>query len=516
MSNQIKAFLTVYAVLAVIAMAAPAYALVIGDWEGTPDGWIDWGNLESIDSATNMPSKYQYGTIGATRGTQSLHVIQSGWGQSLSIKLDAAQRDVFMISSTFSIDMSVAANDGSITGGYSQINEVSMNAPGAGWTSVASGNPVNFYWWAGSPQRTQTLTIDYTAFRDAITTPDYIEIILTLNTGGGAPPDMYFDNAQITGTQIPYDELVRESDPVLYLKFESTPLADTSTYARWVQQRGGAVIAQNVGMGNAIHLNGSSTGCVAASVLTTEPSWGGTYGDTFSFAPDDITFEFWARIESMAQYGLFFQQIGPYTREDFAPGIGNSGPAANTLGVVRILNGTEDANDMDFWYPADSNTPSDGGWHHYVVTYDEQYNSDPNQMQIQFYLDGALKGSTVVGGAANSDLPAKLGPELDHLVIGGANNRGYVYNTVTGFIDEFAIYAGVLESDRVAAHYMQGRLEIEPQNCQQVFQREQGLAADFDQNCVIDLRDFVYIAQSWLICNDPALFETDPDCAETW
>lgn len=514
MSNQIKAFLTSCAILTVIAMAAPAYALVIGDWEGTPDGWIDWGNQLPINEPNNMPSKYQYGTIGATVGTQSIHVIQSGWGQSLSIKLDAAQRDTFMISTTFSIDMSVAANDGSITGGYTQIYEVAMNAPGAGWTAVATGTPLNFYWWEGSPQRTQTLIVDYTAFRDAITTPDYIEIILTLNTGGGAPPDMYFDNAQIIGTQIPYDDQVRESDPLLYLKFESSPLADTSAYTRWVQQRGGAVIAENAGMGNAIHLNGSSTGCVAASVLTTEPSWGDTYGDEFSFAPDDITFEFWAKIESINQYGMLFQQIGPYTREDFAPGIGQAGPEANAFGTLRILNGTMDANDMDFWYPPDCNTPTDGGWHHYVVTYDEQYMDDPNLMQIQFYFDGVLKGSTVVGGTA--DLPAKLGPEQDHLVIGGENNRGYVYNTITGYIDEFAIYAGILESDRIASHYTQGRLEIEPHTCEQVFEREQGLAADLDQNCVIDLHDFVYIAQSWLICNDPELFGVDPSCAKTW
>jgi hypothetical protein len=513
MSNQIKIIFMLGAILAVIAWSVPASALVIGDWEEEADGWIDWGNQESIDSAANMPSKYQYGTVGATRGERSIHVIQSGWGQSLSIKLNAAQIETFMNSTTFSIDMTVPANDGSITSGYTQISSVSMNAPGPGWTTVLGDNPVNFYWWEGSGQRSQTLLVDYTDFRDAVTSADYIEIILTLNTGGGAPPDMYFDNAQITGAQISYDQLVRQSNPVLYLKFESTPLADTSVYNRWVQQRSGARIAQNAGIGNAIHLDGSQNGCIAASVLT-DPSWGGEYGDDYSFAPDDITFEFWAKIESMDQYGMFFQQIGPYTREDFAPGMGQAGPDVDTLGVIRILNGTEDPNDMDFWYPPYSNTPSDGLWHHYVVTYDEQYNDDPNLMQIQFYLDGVLKGSTVVGGTAN--LPAKLGPELDHLVIGGENNRGYVYNTMTGLIDEFAIYAGVLEPDRVAAHYAQGRLEIEPHTCRQVFERGQGLAADFDKNCVIDLRDLVYVARSWLLCNDPALFGTDPACGPTW
>ncbi|HOK67457.1 MAG TPA: LamG domain-containing protein [Anaerohalosphaeraceae bacterium] len=509
MSNRMKTVTAFCAALLMLA-AAPTYAVVIGDWEGTPDGWIDWGNKESVDSANNMPSKYQYASIGATRGSQSLKVIQSGWGQSLSIQLNAEQRAAFMAGEKFSIDMTVAANDGSITGGYTQIHTVYMNAPGPGFTAVVTDAPLNFYWWSGSPQRTQTLVVDYKAFRDQITSPDYIEIVLALNTGGGAPPEMYFDNAQIILPQT-YEELVRQDNPVLYLKFDKIPLADSSPNNYWVQQRTGASLAANIGMGNAIYLNGTSSGCVAASKIN-NPSWGGTYGDQYSFAPNDITFEFWAKIEMMEQYGMFFQQIGPYTREDFAPGFGQAGPAANTLGNLRILNGTTDANDLDFWYPGTA-TPSDGGWHHYVVTYDEGYGGNPDQMQIQLFLDGQLVGSTVVG---QTGLPARLGPEQDHLVIGGENNRGYIYNVFKGWMDEFAIYAGVLSSERVAAHYAQGRLEIEPQNCEQVFQRGQGLAGDFNRDCMIDLNDFVYIAQSWLVCNDPQLFGSDPLCEPTW
>jgi len=190
-------------VLVCLMLVAPAYAEVIGDWEGSPDGWIDWGNKESIDSATNMPSHYDYDVIGTTLNSESLLVDQAGWGQSLSIGLDAAQRDLFMASDTFSIDMTVAANDGSIIEGYTQIAELAMNAEGPGFTAVASGNPINFYWWEGSGERTETLTVDYSAFRDAITSTGYIEIIFALNTGGGAPPEMYFDNAQLTGVPEP-------------------------------------------------------------------------------------------------------------------------------------------------------------------------------------------------------------------------------------------------------------------------------------------------------------------------
>lgn len=177
--------------LMVAVMSIQASAVIIGDWETGLDGWIDWSG-----AATSMVAGQ---TVGVTSGSGSLLVEQSGWGQSLSIKLqDVDLIDEFMSNSIFSIDVSVAANDGTIEGGYSQIYSVAMNADGPGWTSVASGTPVNFYWWAGSSARTETLDIDYTDFKEAITGTNYIEIILTLNTGGGAPAEMYFDNAQLT------------------------------------------------------------------------------------------------------------------------------------------------------------------------------------------------------------------------------------------------------------------------------------------------------------------------------
>jgi hypothetical protein len=192
------------ALAGLLAVSVQAPALVIGNWESMPnsgDGWIDWEQGQV--PIETLPAKYSAGTVGATLGSQSLRVDQAGWAQSLAIKLDAAQRAAFMSSSTFSVDVSVRANDGTIEGGYSQIYAVYMNADGPGWTEVAGGVPLNFYWWPGSPERTQTLSVDYSSFRDAITSTGYIEIILALNTGGGAPTDMYFDNAQLTGVPEP-------------------------------------------------------------------------------------------------------------------------------------------------------------------------------------------------------------------------------------------------------------------------------------------------------------------------
>ena len=182
-----KKFVSICLMIAVLSI--PASAVVIGNWESGLDGWIDWNGNATMTGGQ---------TEGVTLGSGSIVVEQSGWDQSLAIKLqDNGFVDDFMANSIFSIDMSVAATEG-ITEGYTQLAAVSMNAAGPGWTDVISDNPINFYWWSGRPDETQTLSVDYSAFRDAITDTGYIEIILALNTGGGAPPQMYFDNAQLT------------------------------------------------------------------------------------------------------------------------------------------------------------------------------------------------------------------------------------------------------------------------------------------------------------------------------
>lgn len=197
----------IFCTLLVFALSCTSYGatVVIGDWENMPnsgDGWIDWG--QSQVAIETLPAKYMTEpTVGVTLNDDSLHVVQTGWAQSLSIKLqNLGLTGAFMSHDTFSIDMTVKATPG-ITGGYTQISSVAMNAQGPGWTTVASGNPVNFYWWDGRSTETKTLTVNYSAFRDAITSTGYIEIILALNTGGGAPPDMYFDNARLTGVPEP-------------------------------------------------------------------------------------------------------------------------------------------------------------------------------------------------------------------------------------------------------------------------------------------------------------------------
>jgi hypothetical protein len=143
-----------------------------------------------------------------------------------------------------------------------------------------------------------------------------------------------------------------------------------------------------------------------------------------------------------------------------------------------------------------------------VVTYDEVYGGDPNAMAVQFYIDGVSGGSTIASPYAN------LGPELSHLVIGGANDRGFIWNTMIGMIDEFAIYAGVLGSDRVAAHYASGLYERAPKTCAEVWAKGLGLVGDADKDCDVDLYDFALMTMNWDMCNDPN--SLDPECIASW
>lgn len=175
------------AIITLLLPGTGSAGLVIGDWESGLDGWIDWSS-----GATMVGGQ----TEGVTLGSGSLLVDQAGWAQNLSIGLDETQKAAFMANSILSIDVSVAATP-AISAGYSQLAVVYMNAAGPGFAEVLGGNPISFDWWPDRPDETKTLEVDYSAFRDQITDTGYIEIILATNNGGGAPSQMYFDNAQL-------------------------------------------------------------------------------------------------------------------------------------------------------------------------------------------------------------------------------------------------------------------------------------------------------------------------------
>jgi hypothetical protein len=184
-----------------LVLASTSYAVVIGNWEGTSlEGWNGNGNGTLAIS-----------TVANTLGSQSLEVTDAGdgWIQTLQWQAGVdADKAAFMTNHLMSFDVGVAANDGTITEGYSKVVKINMNNGSAGWGGSISGDlqtATNFYWWPGSGERTLHVEFDYSAYRDLITdvNPDgsgggYIQIIFETQTGGGAPPQLYYDNVQLT------------------------------------------------------------------------------------------------------------------------------------------------------------------------------------------------------------------------------------------------------------------------------------------------------------------------------
>src|SRR5947207_9835379 len=61
---------------------------VIGNWQdNTGDGWIDWGNSQSITNAANA-GKYSFVSSAVPGYAQSLQIAESGYQQNLAIKLE--------------------------------------------------------------------------------------------------------------------------------------------------------------------------------------------------------------------------------------------------------------------------------------------------------------------------------------------------------------------------------------------------------------------------------------------
>jgi hypothetical protein len=199
---------------------------------------------------------------------------------------------------------------------------------------------------------------------------------------------------------------------------------------------------------------------------------------------------------------MIFQQIGSTNptnnHEPNAPALGIDGniPGAS---VLRVCAGNQ------WWYPG-VQTPMDGNWHQLVVTYDEAKDGNVNALGIELYLDGVSVGSKTTITDSNGE--AELGPELCSLMIGAANDQGLPYNFWCGYVDEFAVYKGVLSAQRVAAHYA----AWQPRTCAEAWERGLEITGDLDKDCDVDFYDYNILASEWLQCNDPS----NPNCVPNW
>lgn len=419
--------------------------------------------------------------------------------------------------------LGIASADGSLTvmGGASTWYTNSANVFNGQWHHIvvtyqpgaAPGQTVEQLYIDGMPAGSNTVTGTLTVPTDFLTIGNNGSKYYVYNAFEGLIDELAFYDTVLSAEQVwthysagtgivktYYDEVMADN-PVLYLEFNDPANAeDSSANGYYAEYGAGAAVQEAAGIGNAIRVGTSGNSYVAAWKQTT-PYTGANdaIGDQYAFTAGDITFEGWFKLSSMETYGLLFQQIR--ADESKAPGIGNSG------GQIRVLN-----NSGNWWYTGVT-MPIDDQWHHFVLTYDEGFEGNAYAMQIQLYLDGERRGQRTVG---TSSAPAKLGPELNHLLIGGENDRGNVWNRMNGLVDEFAIYDGILSADRIAVHYNTGLVRLQSQTCRELWIRGEGLAGDINRDCRIDLLDFAQLASTWLVCNDPTLFGTDPACGPTW
>jgi hypothetical protein len=308
----------------------------------------------------------------------------------------------------------------------------------------------------------------------------------------------------------PYAAEVLADDPCVYLKFDNQMLVDSSENHWWVGTGTMAQVKKTAGgMGLSLYEDNTSQNYASGHADAEAYTWNNWYSnaghavrgnppyggndDSYAFvpAPGAISFEVWIKsVPNLTPdtFGMIFQQIGSYHREPNGPALGIYNDA-NNVSRLRVACGSQ-------WFYPGTATPMDGQWHQLVVTYDPNDDGLGNSMAVQLYLDGSLAGQSTITA---SDGTAQLQNELSAILIGCENDQGYPYNCWSGYVDEFAIYSGVLSADRVATHYA----AWQPKNCADVMARGMTLPGDLNGDCQVDLDDFAILASQWHLCDDP-------------
>jgi len=210
--------------IACLAVAAIGFAAVsahaqtvLGSFQGAGDplnaGWVD---VQS--GGTPITSSTNASFVAAGVPTYSLSLDMSAAGHagsfgypSLQLQFSPAQIAAFNANSWITFTFSVPA---ATAGGYSQIYNLALNAPGYGYNNLSwatvqetgntgadtAGSFPNFYFWNGSPLQTQVVTVNYSSVLAAIEAggEGYLQMTFQGNQGGGAPTDMYFNNVELS------------------------------------------------------------------------------------------------------------------------------------------------------------------------------------------------------------------------------------------------------------------------------------------------------------------------------
>jgi len=232
---------------------------------------------------------------------------------------------------------------------------------------------------------------------------------------------------------ITYQDVVLADNPVLYLRFEDsnmangTPVADIGSLGK-----GGTYIIKGVENSidpvagviyrgyQAAYLNQAVTSSGSGACIDIDDTDG-------AFFLSDCTYEAWIKIApGDLAYSRIFQHNGSWLEEG-GPGITMSD--YEDYGVI--------GGDTTNYFEAPTD---DGQWHHVVVTY---YSTGSGVIE-ELYVDAVS-----IGTASG---PNNLSYRYDRLTIGAEGNKWWMYNHLKGAIDEFAIYDYILDYDSIYVH----------------------------------------------------------------
>ncbi|GMU21249.1 MAG: hypothetical protein AMXMBFR13_13420 [Phycisphaerae bacterium] len=191
----------VAAAVACCALITPGYGQVIGNWEGTMDGWALWGTAPAGTTAT-------LSTTGVTLGSSALKVTpaESGHHTSVYVTLNSpALREAFFNNSLFVVDLTRIAAEwagpATTTNGIHIIINAGASASGPKGVAWAIYEDLG---WRNSWDHTQgNLTAaavwDYTAAKDLVDADnlEWLELIIVTNFADTytTTGSYYLDNA---------------------------------------------------------------------------------------------------------------------------------------------------------------------------------------------------------------------------------------------------------------------------------------------------------------------------------
>jgi hypothetical protein len=320
---------------------------------------------------------------------------------------------------------------------------------------------------------------------------------------------------EISSSATNYYNEVMADDPCLYLRFGDDPngYADSSSNHYWVEYGPATSIVPVTtagGIGSCIYLPGGGGSWVAAANRWTEPCLPtGPHSYSYAFAPNDITFEVWVRSnktrDAVDPYAVMFNQTIISTADDSnAPFLGKN--SNDEFEALTPFGGSDGSNMSYAVYTTSVGDPLaqfqfDDKWHQIVLEY-HVHAGNNYHLEVAWYKDANLVKDKIYPNDPCYSGPTLgiTGEEMDHIVIGGTNNRANVQNHWGGYYDEFAIYPTALSPARILAHYQ----AAQPQNCSQLWSRGQGMSADRNEDCFLNIDDFASFAKDWRKCNDPS------------